>query len=184
DAEDPLNVAAALAGRTELDERAVLFGADTNALAEGLEALASGIDPASCSVGRVSRGRVGFVFPGQGSQRSGMGRGLYERFPVFREAFDEAIAELEVSLGSGLREVVWGEDGEKLGRTVFTQAGLFAVEVALFRLLESRGVEPDVLMGHSIGELAAAHVAGVWSLSDAARVVAARGRLMQALPSG
>ncbi|MET9795423.1 type I polyketide synthase [Nocardiopsis alba] len=181
---DVFDAGAGLARRAGLDERAVVLGSDATEIARELETLASGGVPARGVVGHARRGRTGVVFPGQGSQRSGMGRGLYERFPVFREAFDEVVSELEVSLGSGLREVVWGEDGEKLGRTVFTQAGLFAVEVALFRLLESWGVEPDVLMGHSIGELAAAHVAGVWSLSDAARVVAARGRLMQALPSG
>ncbi|MFE2448661.1 type I polyketide synthase, partial [Streptomyces sp. NPDC059426] len=165
-----------VAARSGLSHRAVVVGADRAGLVGALEG--------SVVVGVPVGGGLGVVFAGQGSQRLGMGRGLYEAYPVFAGAWDEVCAELDRYLDRPLGEVVWGDDAELIGETAYTQAGLFALEVSLFALVSSWGVKPDYLLGHSIGELAAACVAGVWSLEDAARVVAARGRLMQALPSG
>ncbi|MFE2722668.1 type I polyketide synthase [Kitasatospora sp. NPDC059327] len=182
---------ALIAQRAVLAERAVLVAGSREEALAGLAALARGESVPAGATGSASPSggsvRTVLVFPGQGSQRVGMGRELAARYPVFAEAFDAACAALDAHLAGrvehAVKDVVDGTAGS-LDQTVFTQAGLFAVETALFRLVESWGVRPDAVLGHSIGEITAAHVAGVLSLEDAAAVVAARGRLMQALPSG
>ncbi len=171
--------------RSVFEHRAVLVGSDRDALIDGLSGVVSGEPGPAVVVGRArSVGKTVFVFPGQGSQWLGMGASLHERFPVFARAFDEAADALDAHLRLPLRQVMWGADAESLQSTEFAQPALFALEIALAALWRSWGVAPDVVMGHSVGELAAAHVAGVLSLADAARVVAARGRLMAQLPAG
>ncbi|WP_426366740.1 SDR family NAD(P)-dependent oxidoreductase [Streptomyces sp. E-08] len=184
DGPDPLDVGFSLATtRAALPHRAVVIGEDPAELREGLAALAANRPAPDVVSHTVSEGGTAFMFTGQGAQRTGMGRELYARFPVFARSFDAVCAELDPALGRELRETVWS-DADLLGRTRYTQAALFALETALFRLMESFGVHPTHLIGHSIGEVTAAHVAGVLSLSDACTLVEARGRLMQAAPSG
>ncbi|WP_370961714.1 type I polyketide synthase [Amycolatopsis sp. cg9] len=158
--------------RAALEHRAVVVGADVE---EMRSALAGNL-----LEGTVRDGGTALLCTGQGSQRLGMGRGLYDRFPEYREAFDEVCAEF----GAGLEDVVFGDDAALLDTTGWAQPAIFAVEVALLRLLDAWGVRADHLAGHSIGEIAAAHAAGVLSLTDACALVAARARLMQELPAG
>jgi polyketide synthase 12 len=182
---DAVDVGWSLAGRSMFEHRAVVLGPDREVLLSRLGELAEG-DPGAAVVHGCMRaaGKTVFVFPGQGSQWLGMGMDLHAAYPVFAEAFNTVVAELDRHLLRPLREVMWGHDENLLNTTEFAQPALFAVEVALFRLLESWGIRPDYVMGHSVGELTAAHVAGVLSLENAAVLVAARGRFMQALPAG
>lgn len=171
--------------RSVFDHRAVVVGQTRDELLAGLAGVVAGRPEAGvvCGVGKPA-GKTAFVFAGQGSQWLGMGSELYAAYPVFAEALDAVVDELDRHLPYPLRDVIWGHDQDLLNTTEFAQPALFAVEVALYRLLMSWGVRPGLVLGHSVGELAAAHVAGALCLPDAAMLVAARGRLMQALPAG
>ncbi|UXA04375.1 acyltransferase domain-containing protein [Mycobacterium sp. SMC-2] len=169
--------------RSVFEYRAVLVGGDREALTRALAGLAAGEPAPGLVAGRAAPAvQTAFVFPGQGAQWPGMGRQLHQRFSAFAHAFDEAAAAMDSHLRLPLRQVMWGPDAELLESTEFAQPALFVLEVALAGLWRSWGVTPDVVLGHSVGEIAAACVAGVLSLDDAARIVAARGRLMAALP--
>ncbi|MET0234834.1 MAG: SDR family NAD(P)-dependent oxidoreductase, partial [Kibdelosporangium sp.] len=171
----PLDIARTLATRSPFAHRAVILAQNSEELATRLTALANGHGPSGVVRPEAA---LAFLFPGQGAQRLRMGHALYERFGVFAEAFDEIDALIPV------KSMVFGTDQELLDQTRHAQTALFAVEVALFRLAESFGLRPDFLLGHSIGEVAAAHAAEVLSLADACALVDARGRLMQQLPEG
>ncbi|MBM5798063.1 MAG: acyltransferase domain-containing protein, partial [Cyanobacteria bacterium K_Offshore_0m_m2_072] len=188
--------ASANARRTHFVRRLVCLGADRAALLSQLQACATGgsaaAEAAGAVAGQASRrpGKLAFLFTGQGSQALGMARGLHEQHPVFREAFERATALLDPLLEQPLASVLFPAEGAEeqaatlLNQTALTQPALFVVGYALAQLWKSWGLKPDLLMGHSVGEIVAAHLAGVFSLEDAIKLVAARGRLMQALPKG
>ncbi|MFB8763892.1 type I polyketide synthase [Nocardiopsis alba] len=175
--------------RTAFEFRAAAVGESRDELLAAVRRIADGETGAEGGIvsGAAVEGPTAFLFTGQGAQRPGMGRGLYERFPDFAEALDEICAECDPLLGRSLRDLMFSPEAEAsaaLERTEFAQPALFALEAALARTMTRWGVAPGALLGHSIGELTAAYVAGVWSLRDACSLVVARGRLMQRLPAG
>ncbi|WP_431914381.1 SDR family NAD(P)-dependent oxidoreductase, partial [Micromonospora carbonacea] len=178
--------------RSHLDRRAVILATGREHLVTELRDLERGVAGDATVTGSAGEGLLALVFTGQGSQWAGMGAGLRRRHPVFRDAFADAVAAVERHLGGHLPrplpEVLSAAPGtpgaELIDRTLYAQPALFALETALFRLLASWGVRPGLLAGHSVGEITAAHVAGVLDLAAAAELVAARARLMDALPAG
>nr|WP_231406087.1 acyltransferase domain-containing protein [Streptomyces clavuligerus] len=159
------------------------------AVLRALETIATGGSSGRVVTGRTAPApRTAFLFPGQGSQRTGAGARLYRAEPVFADALDDVLTHLAPHLDLPLRDIMFAEPGTEraalLHRTRCTQPALFALAVALFRLMDHRGVRPGLLIGHSVGGLAAAHAAGVLDLPGACALVAARGRLMDALPGG
>ncbi|MFF0574643.1 type I polyketide synthase [Streptosporangium saharense] len=175
----PEDVAYSLATtRTAFEHRAVVLGDTPADLAKRLRSLAITGTPTGTP-------RVTFLFTGQGSQRTGMGRTLYETYPAFAEAFDRVAALFDTYLEVPLRDVIFDPAHEELlNHTLYTQPALFTLHTALHALLASWNIHPSAVAGHSIGGITAAHLAGVLNLEDAVRLVATRARLMDGLPPG
>jgi acyl transferase domain-containing protein len=176
-------------GRATLQHRAAIVAPDPVVAQQRLKALAAGDEAPGVKTGKVRPGerpRIAFLFTGQGSQQAGMGRGLYDSEPAFRRALDRCNEALRPRLERPLLDVMFGAPGTDslLDQTGWTQPALFALEWSLAELLRSWGIEPDAVLGHSIGELAAACVAGVMAVEDGLALAAERGRLMQAQPPG
>ncbi|MDB5703288.1 MAG: polyketide synthase [Sphingomonas bacterium] len=180
--------ATAAAGRSHMSQRLALVGRTREEAIAGLDGFLDGKPGRNVATGSAANGRpkIAGLFTGQGSQYPGMGRDLYLGEPVFRDTIDAIDAAIGDRLGRGLIDLLYGDDASdaELQQTGFAQPAIFAVELALYRLWESWGVVPDMVCGHSIGEYAAAHVAGILSFEDAIDMVCERGRLMQSLPAG
>ncbi len=176
----------ATVGRSHFAHRVSVSGDTAAAMVAGLSAWLQGTPHPRVVAGVASHDapRVAFLFPGQGPQYVGMARALYDASQVFRTAFDASAAALDPLLPLPICPIVFPDDGDAtlLNQTAYAQPAMFAIEYALATLWQSWGVAPSAVMGHSFGEYAAACVAGVLSLSDAATMVVARGRLMAALP--
>ncbi len=175
--------------RAQLEQRAVVLASEHEQLLGGLDALARGERPANSALAKARpRARLAYLLSGQGAQRPGMGRELYGTYPAYAGALDGACAEIDPLIGRSLKALILSEPGSEeaglLDHTTYAQPALFATEVALYRLLESKGLRPDLLTGHSVGEITAAHLSGVFDLPDAAKLICARGALMGALPAG
>ncbi|WP_246844569.1 type I polyketide synthase, partial [Hydrocoleum sp. CS-953] len=180
-------------GRTHLNHRLAIIAANQAELLEKLSAGLTGEEIFSGQVSSSALPKVGFLFTGQGSQYVNMGRELYDQAPVFRQAIDQCaqifsaiVEEQPESEQVSLLDVIYTEDSESspLNQTAYTQPAIFSIEYALAKLWQSWGIEPDVVMGHSVGEYVAATVAGIFSLEDGLKLITARGRLMQQLPPG
>ncbi len=174
----------AVVGRAHFAQRATVVFEGAEDLRDKLAALAAGQSAEGAAVGRAASPKVAFLFTGQGSQLSGMGRGLYDREPVVRAILDRCDQVIKETRGTSLLAVMFGEAEESLDDTAWTQPALFALEAALVELYRSLGVEPAVVLGHSVGEYAAAYAAGVFGLEEGLRLIAERGALMGALPAG
>ncbi len=174
--------------RAQLEQRAAVVGTEREQILTALRSLATGEPSPDTHEATARNGRLALLFTGQGSQRAGMGRELCETYPAYAEALEEACAEIDKHLEVSLKDLLFAEPGSEqaqlLDHTAYAQPALFATELALYRLFESRGLETDLLAGHSVGEIVAAHIAGVFSLEDAAKLICARGALMGALPEG
>ena len=176
-------------GRAHFAHRIALVAPSIDRVREQLSAVANGETPHGVFRGETrsdQRVKVAFLFTGQGSQYAGMGRRLYETAPVFRRVLDECAELVRPHLDRPLLSLLYPAAGDEglIDQTGYGQPALFAVEYALAALWRSWGVEPTLVLGHSVGEYVAACVAGVLSLEDGLRLIAARGRLMQALPGG
>ncbi|MGY5060937.1 SDR family NAD(P)-dependent oxidoreductase, partial [Streptomyces sp. 900105755] len=171
-----------VSSRSVFEHRAVVLGRDREELAGGLASLSEGVESAGVVRGAAGDlGGVVFMFPGQGSQWVGMGRQLYDTFPVFAQTLDEVCAHLDTHLPFALKPLLLTDEPPEhlASRTDIAQPALFALQVASYRLMVRLCQRPDHLIGHSVGEIAAAHVSGALALDDAARLVAVRGRIMQ-----
>nr|WP_326672667.1 SDR family NAD(P)-dependent oxidoreductase [Streptomyces canus] len=169
-----------LTSRTRFDQRAVIIADNPDNRRDALQALSEGTPHSGVVTGSADSGKLAFLFTGQGAQHAGMGQELYNTYPAYADAYDTVLAHFDPEL----RDIISTNPDGRLDQTRHTQPALFAIEVALYRLLESWGIRPDYLAGHSIGELAAAHCAGVLTLQDAATLVSARARLMQSAQAG
>jgi acyl transferase domain-containing protein len=176
-------------GRTHHSRRLALVTDSPEDLRRDLLAIAAGQSNVATAEGNIRAGqqpKIAFLFTGQGAQYPGMGRVLYDTEPVFRAQIDRAVAVLAPVLPRPLLEVLFPADvtDNELAQTVYTQPALFALEYALAELWRSWGITPSVVMGHSVGEYAAACVAGVFNFEEGLALIAERARLMQALPAG
>ncbi|QBD78788.1 acyltransferase domain-containing protein [Ktedonosporobacter rubrisoli] len=174
-------------GRTHFAHRLAITAADAAQLQEQLTAYAQGQSSANSQYGHIhvqGRRKIAFLFTGQGSQYVGMGRELYETQPTFRKALDRCAEILQAYLSRPLLSVLYPAPNttSPLDETEYTQPALFALEYALAELWRSWGIEPDIVMGHSVGEYVAACVAGMFSLEDGLKLITMRARLMQAQP--